>query len=536
MRLKKKYRIGIVFIVAILILFMLIPRNDIENFSNKYKNAGDLENDVEGIGRENTYQKYLQEYASEGKPQNDIAIDIGNYVDSKGVEALTEYEGEKGVVRASEDSYMKWQVDVPEAGMYQIYMEYYSVRSRGVDIERKLYINDEIPFIGADALRFSRCFADKNEVKRDNQGNDIRPAQVDVPSWMEAYFKDDRGYYTEPYEFYFKKGTNTIALEAVNEPIVIKSLSLNAIKESVSYTDYRKSTPECSTSKEAASYKGKIQGESSTLRSSPSLYATYDRSSPNTEPYSVSDVRLNMCGGTAWRVPGQWIEWEFEVPENGYYNITIKGRQNYQRGFVSNRAVYIDGAIPFSEMGDTQFRYSNEWEQVTLSDNDEKPYEFYLEKGKHTIRMEVSLGELGDILNRMEDSVYRLNEIYRKILVLTGTTPDKYRDYKIDKVYPEVIKGMDLESKRLYKIVDDTVAYAGQKAGQVATVQTLARQLEKFVKNPDKIPATLTNYKDNISAMGTSILTMSEAPLDVDYITITGLDAKPDKENESFWA
>ncbi|HCR40454.1 MAG TPA: hypothetical protein DIW41_06080, partial [Lachnospiraceae bacterium] len=73
------------------------------------------------------------------------------------------------------------------------------------------------------------------------------------------------------------------------------------------------------------------------LRSSPSLYAIYDRSAPNTEPYSVSKIRLNMIGGNAWRVPGQWIEWEFEVPEDGYYNIAIKGRQNYQRGFVSTR-------------------------------------------------------------------------------------------------------------------------------------------------------------------------------------------------------
>lgn len=33
---------------------------------------------------------------------------------------------------------------------------------------------------------------------------------------------------------------------------------------------------------------------------------------------------LNYTGGEAWNSAGQWIEWEVEVPEDGYYNLTIK--------------------------------------------------------------------------------------------------------------------------------------------------------------------------------------------------------------------
>ena len=40
---------------------------------------------------------------------------------------------------------------------------------------------------------------------------------------------------------------------------------------------------------------------------------------------------------------------------------------------------------------------------------------------------------------------------------------------------------MSLEPKRLYKIVDDRVAYTGQKADQIDTAQPLAQQLEKLV-------------------------------------------------------
>ena len=535
MKFKKAYFFGASLVLAVIILFLFISRDEITSYQFKYENEKNLDDDIEGIGRENTYAKYLETYSNESYPEESIVIELKDYLKGDGVEVLPEYEGFSSVISTLDDSYVEWEINVKEAGMYQIYMEYYPVKSRGVDIERKLYINGEIPFLGAETLSFTRLWSDKNEVVQDNQGNDIRPTQVDVPNWTGSFLKDDLGYYTEPYIFYFNEGMNTIALEAVNEPVVIKSLSLHAIEDKLDYEAYRNVNPSPTVSNEAKNYMQVIQGEDSTKRSSPSLYATYDRSSPNTEPYSVSEIRMNMIGGNAWRVSGQWIEWEIEVPEDGYYNITLKGRQNYNRGFVSNRCLYIDGMVPFSELKQISFQYSNKWESMTLADEEKNPYQFYLAKGKHTLRLEVTLGELGDILTKMEDSVYRLNEIYRKILILTGTTPDQYRDYKIADVYPEVIQAMDLESKRLYRIVDEIVAYSGQKASQVATTQTLAQQLERFVTNPDKIPKSFTNFKDNISAMGTSILTMSEAPLDIDYITITGSDKEPEKVKETFF-
>ena len=155
---------------------------------------------------------------------------------------------------------------------------------------------------------------------------------------------------------------------------------------------------------------------------------------------------------------------------------------------------------------------------MTLSDEEGTPYDFYLEKGKHKIRLEATLGDMGTILEELEDSTYRLNQIYRKILVYTGADPDDYRDYNLDQVYPEVIEAMDLESKRLYKIIDDVVAYTGQKAEKIAVAQTLAQQLERFVERPDMITVEFTTFKENITSLGTAILNMSETKLDIDYI------------------
>lgn len=279
-----------------------------------------------------------------------------------------------------------------------------------------------------------------------------------------------------------------------------------------------------------------VQGEDSTIRSESSLYAKYDKSAPNTQPYSVTNTILNYVGGETWCSAGQWIEWEFSVPEDGYYNITVKGRQNYARGSVSSRTVYIDGEIPFEEMKEISFEYENDWNNLTLADADGNPYKIYLTEGTHTIRLEATLGGSGILLEELEDSIYRLNQIYRKLLVYTGATPDQYRDYNIDQVYPEVMEAMDLESKRLYKIVDEMVAYTGQKADKIATAQTLAQQLERFVEKPNKITEEFTTFKDNITSLGTAVLNMGETKLDIDYLVITSTDTEPEKDEANFFS
>lgn len=529
----KKIIISAAIIIILAALLVLVPKSGTVSYSDKYEEY-DLNADIEGIGRSNTYVKYLNAHAEAKMSEVDIPVIITDYRNVKNVQTLQSYEGEENVVMLEEDSYAEWEINVPETGMYQFYIEYYPVKSRGIDIERTLYINGEVPFSGADTLTFTRFWTDSAEVKKDNQGNDIRPSQTEAPKWADSYFKDFRGYETEPYLFYLEAGKNTIALEAMSEPMAVKSLSLKAVRQSADYESYTNNSPKVNPTEEAANYKQVVQGEDSSLRSDPSLYASYDRSASNTVPYSVTKKLLNMTGGNAWRVNGQWIEWDFSVPADGYYSITVKGRQNYQRGFVSCRTLYIDGEVPFEEVNSFGFQYNNEWESITIGDDDGNPYQFYLTEGTHSVRLEVTLGEMGNILNDLEDSVYRLNNIYRKILVLTGTNPDRYRDYNIAGVYPEVITGMDMEYKRLYKIIDDVVAYTGQKSSQIAVAETTAVQLEKFVSNPNKIHVSLTNFRDNISSLGTSMLAMSEGALDIDYITITGVNAKPDKVNETF--
>ena len=518
--------IGILVAALVIAGVWLLSRSP-SDFKDKYEGT-DLSTDVTGIGRSNTYDAYVAQYADLPAVTETVEVD------------LTVFEGTGGSVcedgvLTEDESDLTWKVEVPRAGLYNIRLQYLTTESRGVDIEREIAINGEVPFSGASTLTFPRLWTDAGEVRKDNQGNDIRPTQVERFEKQSVYCMDDMGYQTEPYAFYFNDGENTLTIRAINEPVILCGVSLTPIVKFPTYADYTASQPDVSMSEEAKNYSVTIQGESAKLRSEPSLYARYDRASSLTVPYSVTNTILNYIGGDPWTHPGEWIQWDFDVPEDGYYNISIKARQMYQRGALSARTIYIDGEVPFEDLEAVEFGYNTSWEMRTLSDKDGNPFRFYLKAGSHTIRMEVTLGEMGPVLKEVEDSIFRLNQIYRKLLVLTGVNPDRFRDYKLAQTYPEVIDAMDLESKRLYRIVDEIVATTGEKSDRAAAAQTLAVQLEQFVEYNERITESFVNFKNNITSLGTAMQNMSESKLDVDLIMVTGENAKVPAVHENFF-
>ena len=520
---------GVVIIIAALIILTASRRES--DFSEKY-----LGFDLSGAstGRTNIYLRYMERHAGAPAGTRNIPIDIFSWSSASGVSVLNNFEGEARVLRTEEQGYVEFSVNVENAGLYFIHIDYFPLPSRGIPIERVITINGEVPFLGADRLSFQRVWGDAGNSRFDNQGNEIRAAQIELPRWESAWFRDSLGHITEPYSFYFRQGVNTVRLTGINEPMAIRALELRAPLKMQSHHEYLAGVDSYRFSNSRSNFMLRIQGERAARRSDPSLYPIYDRSSGATEPASVARIRLNMIGGQNWRVAGQWIEWDFDVPEDGMYRITIKGRQNYNRGYVSNRTVMINGEVPSSELASVPFKYNNKWVMNTLGDDNEDFF-FPLERGSHTLRLQATLGGMGEMLNVMEESVYRLNSIYRKILVLTGPEPDIYRDYRVDVVYPEVIEAMELEARILYKLVDDLTNYTGERSAQAAATLTLARQLEFFVRRPDRIPRTLVNFKSNISSLGDSLLALSQSQLDVDYIVVSAAEARLPRVNENFF-
>lgn len=131
---------------------------------------------------------------------------------------------------------------------------------------------------------------------------------------------------------------------------------------------------------------------------------------------------LNTIGSEKWQTVGQWTEYEFEVQTAGLYEIVLRYRQNEQTGMYTSRKVYIDGEVPFEEANYAKFNYDTNW-QVEPLGNGADTFQFYLEPGKHILKLEVTLGEMGTVVRQVAQIVDSVNKDYLEILKLTGPSP-----------------------------------------------------------------------------------------------------------------
>lgn len=441
--------------------------------------------------------------------------------------------------------------NVQKAGFYSIYLDYFTVKGYSSSIERGIKINGETPFEGTEALTFSRVWKDSEEsfedgnFKSDTRGNHLKPKQVEEHTYTGTYLRDYMYYETTPYQFYFEEGLNYITFDAVKEPLVIYKLTVETAVEQKVYKDYLNDLLKTYPNNNLTNSSYRFEAERSLYKSSPTLYPTTDRSSSLTEPFSYTKTYLNAIGGTSWKVLGDWIEWEFTVPEDGYYNISMRAKQNMVRGMYSSRMVYIDDEILFDELNDVQFAYSGKWQNVTLG-NEDGDFIFYFkakdESGnaiKHTIRMEVTLGEYASLISRIQDVVTKLNNLYRSIISYTTVTPDANRDYQLHVRFPEYAGEDGLIAQyrnELQDISDNITRISGTKSDKTGVIDSVVVQLTDFLKdNLRSIPNRLSTFSNNISSLGTILNDLRELPLMIDYIEVHTPDVKIQKPNESFF-
>ncbi|WP_317890787.1 extracellular solute-binding protein [Paenibacillus arenilitoris] len=473
------------------------------------------------------YGAYMKRYSSADRPAAEIRIEGEQYaaLEGDGFELADGFQGLKGqAVLTPETGSISWKVQVDQPGLYHVRIHYFPIEGKSSAIERELSINREVPFQEAEILLFDRYWGNReDEIERDDRGNDLRPRQIEKPAWQIASFKDNEGYNDEPYLFYFGEGVQTVSLTSLREPMAIDYIELYQEPVSKTYEE-RKAEYEAAG---AAAAKGQfimIQAEDAALKSSPTLYPLSDRSSPAVTPYSASKIRINAIGGLNWKLPGQWMEWEFEVEEDGLYQIALKRKQDQLRGVYATRSIMIDGKYPFHEMKRMRFSFNMDWQTDVLGGNE--PYLFHLTKGKHTIRMAVSLGELAPLIETIESSVLKLNEMYRKILLITSNTPDPNRDYQLEKRIPGMIDVFREQAGHIQAVADYLEQSTGERSDKVAVLHTMVRQLNEMAEKPETIANRLNSFKVNVGGLGTWMLTVREQPLTLDYLIVASPDSK----------
>ncbi|HQD18409.1 MAG TPA: extracellular solute-binding protein [Bacillota bacterium] len=492
---------------------------------------------VTGFQRKETYGQYLAKYEGAQTPDIEILIPGESFASADPMpEILHDPFGLQGTaVCTDEYGYIEWIVNVPQAGLYNIELMYYPVQGKGITVEREITINGEELFEGADQLAFHRMWTDSGPFLVDVQGNEIRPAQVETPRWRTVYLSDPLGYELKPYKFYFREGENKIRLTSITEPMAIAYLRLCQAEEPKPYSELANEYAQKGY-KPAADVMIKIQGEGAAYRSSPSLFAISDQGDPTLEPYHPAEIRLNSIGGYRWSVPGDWITWEFTVPEDGLYQIAIKGKQDMNRGTFSNRRILIDGKVPCAELESVRFSYSSRYEITQLGKaHQDEPFLFYLTKGTHEITLEAVLGDLAPLVSMTEDTLYELTSIYRSIIMITSPSPDPLRTYQLDKRVPKLLERLRTQAEAITWMADEFERLTGQRGGHTATLVDIALMLNRMADEPDSIPKILNEYRDGIGNLGTWIMNTRNQPLQIDYIVVASPEQRMPRATPNFF-
>ncbi|GHU66667.1 ABC transporter substrate-binding protein [Clostridia bacterium] len=483
-------------------------------------------------------------------PAEEITIEASSYsrYESDGqpaqAESFTNYEGMSGIsVLAGEGAIIEYTFTVTESGWYQPALEYYPITGKSVAIQRALFIDGALPYRELSRTEFSRVWRNTSYPdgqdgfvwRQDNQGNDMRPSMVESPEWMYQPFYDADGYVTAPLLVYLEVGVHTMTLFPIREPMLLRRIVFSRADTALSipYKDV-KAALDAQGINDSRGEAIVIQAEHAARTSSQMLYPTQEMGSAAVTPSSPKLLLNNTIGGNSWRLTGQWIEWEFEIPSDGYYNIGMQVCQNLKRGIYVSRKITIDGLVPFAQMEDYGFTFAQNWRRTTLSDSGGEAYRFYLTAGKHTLRMEATLGGFSRIIGQVRDAVYDLNAIYRKVIQLTGLAPDRFRDYQIERTLPALTAEMEAARDNLSSVIDELRTTAGKRSDRERALVTMRDQLTQLIGDNELFPRQIGSFKTNVRACGTWLNEAMLQPLALDEIYIHSPDVYMAKADTSF--
>ncbi len=504
--------------------------------------GGNSESTVSVVGfyREGRYVDYYNEHIADDVAMPEIIIDATQLSSSTAAhEIKATYEGRDQVVVTTGNGDLTYTVNVTKTGMYAINLDYFPLLGdgNGKDYEIAVKIDGALPHDDADRFTLKRNWTNEEEESTfDDIGNELYSKQVESAKWLSKDIRDPDGVFDDAVKFYLTAGLHTITISFNTGVLALDSIRLYNDGDEMSYADYITLNDANGAADVAENFT--LEAEDFLDKSESLIQPAYDRSDPKVTPYSISKTRLNVIGGENWNTTGQTVNWTIDVPVDGYYTVGVRYRQSYVEDSTSYRRLYIDGEVPFEEANTIGFPFGTGYQYKVLGGKDENgksyDYKFYLTAGKHEFSMEVVIGDMAAVSREAEDLVYQLNYIYRKIIIITGTAPDTYRDYELDKKIADLEEMFTSVYNDLLTIKEQVIEINGN-LGSASIITILEKQIADFIKKPYAIPDRLSTFKDNISTLSSWMLDLRDLPVQFDKMIFTGAAGTPARQTANFW-
>lgn len=429
---------------------------------------------------------------------------------------------------------VSWNITVPETALYNFYLEYMPAES-GVDAEFKLLLDGAASplFDGADSLVFTRDWKNvSNEWREDSHGNQLAPEQELTGELVERVATDNTGAVVDPYLFYLTAGEHTITFVGLGHTATITRLGFTAPEKISSYKDY---FDESKLSENSSVKPIIIQAEDAVLKNANSLIPKSSNGNAELQPVDPYLTLINNIGGTTWQSVGEKITWEFTVEEAGYYQFGARYKQSEVVNGESIRWLKIDGKTPFEEAKQIRFTYNTGWKDYTFGDG-ENPYYIWLEAGKHTVSMEVSLGDMADAYHKLNEIVQTLGDMYLQIVMITSENPDTNRDYELFRQIPTFTSTLEQAEKDLEALVKEMQDLTGERGSQyIAAMNNMKRVIRQMLDSQYIAHIYVKDYYTNYTTLSSWLGEMKKLPVAIDEMRFVPAGQDVEFKHQNFF-
>lgn len=363
-------------------------------------------------------------------------------------------------------------VTVPADGAYNLALCFRPLSENTHAVYYKVEVDGILPFDKAENLRANCIYENDGEITKLSTGDEIAPDVKHIDGVMKSVAFDTTGVESMPFEISLASGVHKISITAQDSEFYIYGIELTVPERYISYSDYLEKY------KDKKYYDGGqliLEGEKADYKNDYSVSIRSDTETALITPNNPNLSVINYIGGTTWKDAGQTVVWKIDVPKDGLYKIGASYKQSTIIDSYVYRSLKIDDKTPFKEASCLKFGYSTGWQFETLG-TAQGDYLFYLSKGKHTLSLCVTLGDVAQVFDRLNKIASLLGKTYLDIVMITGEAPDSNRDYELHKQVPDFEKNL-----KSYKKQIDALSY------DVNNVYKVNRELDGALKNMSRV-------------------------------------------------
>lgn len=333
----------------------------------------------------------------------------------------------------------------------------------------------------------------------DRYDNEVTPSQVKVDAYVTDYIRDCASLDLEPVAFHLEAGDRSVTIQNNDQDILLKEVLLTQMPQVDTYENYISaydgSTPSQAIIIEAENY----------IAKSDSYVRTKADINSSCYPYSSFQKLLNAVDYYSWKTAGQRVVWQFDVPEDGWYNLAFHYTQSQKEGQSVYRDIEIDGQTPYAELKEVSFSYTGSSYRNAVIKVDGKKAKVYLTKGHHTISMFTSVPSMEAIVQEINAINNELSEIGLDLQQVAGSNADVNRTWEIETYIPGVTDHLKTLRKRLLAVYDQLSQMSGTSAASCANLKQAAGIIEQALERTDKLP-TYVNQLSVGSGSATDML------------------------------